>query len=84
MWLEGGRAHWSASTDECDTASRDAALRVEIFGHVVQAVDACLEWDALYCTAVLAQKKYSSRPWSFERTPIFAHADAFVQRCRRE
>ena len=45
---------------------------------------ACQEWEALYRTAAAASQKYSSKPWDFERTPIFAHTDAFVQRCRRE
>lgn len=52
--------------------------------HWLQAISACQEWDSLYRTAVLATQKYTSKPWSFDRTPIFAHTDAFVQRCRRE
>ena len=47
------------------------------------STEACSRWGALYQRCVRAVAARAPRqPWSFDAAPIFAHVDAFVQRCR--
>ena len=47
------------------------------------SIEACSRWGALYqrCVRAIAAGA-AQQPWSFDAAPIFAHVDAFVQRCR--
>ncbi|KAK9846646.1 hypothetical protein WJX81_008333 [Elliptochloris bilobata] len=47
------------------------------------SIEACSRWGALYQRCVRAIGAATPKqPWSFDAAPIFAHVDAFVQRCR--
>ena len=46
-----------------------------------QCVAAGVQWKALYERTAAAVTRRSSRPWDHAPSPIFAHVDAFVQRC---
>jgi dynein heavy chain len=46
-----------------------------------QSITAGAQWKALYKRTVAAIAQTSTRPWDHDLSPIFAHMDAFVQRC---
>jgi dynein heavy chain, axonemal len=46
-----------------------------------QSIDAGAHWKAMYLSTARAVTLRSSRPWDHDLSPIFAHVDAFVQRC---
>ena len=47
------------------------------------STEACSRWGAQYQRCVRAVAACApQQPWSFDAAPIFAHVDAFVQRCR--
>ena len=46
-----------------------------------QAIDAGEKWKMLYLRTARAVTLRSSRPWNHDLSPIFAHIDAFMQRC---
>jgi hypothetical protein len=46
-----------------------------------QCIEAGNQWKALYQQTAAAVTQKSARPWDFEPSPIFAHVDAFIQRC---
>ena len=46
-----------------------------------QSIDAGAAWKALYLRTAERVTARSSAPWDHDLAPIFAHVDAFVQRC---
>lgn len=46
-----------------------------------QCIEAGGDWKALYQRTAAAVTAKSARPWDFSESPIFAHVDAFIQRC---
>lgn len=46
-----------------------------------QSIDAGAAWKALYLRTAARVTARSSAPWDHDLAPIFAHVDAFVQRC---
>ena len=46
-----------------------------------QCIEAGGKWKALYQQTAAAVTAKSARPWDFSESPIFAHVDAFIQRC---
>ena len=46
-----------------------------------QSIAAGGEWKSMYLRTAQAVTLRSSRPWDHDLSPIFAHVDAFVQRC---
>lgn len=49
----------------------------------LQGMDACAAWKASYARTKAAVEAASpNRPWDFDEGAIFAHTEAFIQRCR--
>lgn len=46
-----------------------------------ESIDAGTAWKALYLRTATAVTRRSPKPWDFELAPMFAHVDAFMQRC---
>jgi dynein heavy chain, axonemal len=46
-----------------------------------QSITAGAQWKTLYKSTMEAVAKTSACPWDHDLSPIFAHMDAFVQRC---
>jgi len=47
-----------------------------------ESIDAGEAWKTAYARVVAAVSKHGSRSWNFDSSTIFAHIDAFIQRCR--
>jgi dynein heavy chain, axonemal len=46
-----------------------------------QCIKAGNKWKALYQQTAAAVTAKSAHPWDFSETRVFAHVDAFIQRC---
>ena len=47
-----------------------------------QGIELCQRWSEMYDLAAAASARCAAGPWTFDRTPIFAHIHVFEQRCR--
>lgn len=53
----------------------------EVMVCLKQSIDAGEQWKALYKRTARAVSARCPRPWDFDVSTIFAHIDAFLQRC---
>ncbi len=47
----------------------------------MQGIEAGEQWKELYRHTARAVSQRSPRPWDFDTSSVFAHIDAFLQRC---
>lgn len=47
-----------------------------------ESIQCCVFWKETYIHASRVHSKYSAHGWVLDETSIFAHVDAFIQRCK--
>ena len=52
-----------------------------VFNTLNQCIAAGVSWKSLYASTAQAVSLRSPKPWDFDVSSIFAHIDAFLQRC---
>ncbi|CAG9464381.1 unnamed protein product [Pedinophyceae sp. YPF-701] len=69
----------------CAHVSLEAILSGDVDGVMVtlqESVRAGESWKGAYRNTAAALERSGSRPWKLDQSSIFAHIDAFVQRCK--
>ena len=47
-----------------------------------ESIHCCQFWKETYCHTSKVHNKYSMEEWVLDESSIFAHIDAFIQRCK--